>query len=272
MEHNCLGRILSIRYIKYEPAISVWKDIKEKFCDEYLSPYFRDKYLPQSHCGTFQVEANTMNLHPISCPQCTFEQSTKELEELSEKLMKDVQDRFTQMKRMKTQTDSIGKPRIIDHNEIIVAPIEDNIDDDILVVENPQATPKPNVDKDVHASTSVAPTCVQVNESIEEQQREEMVSKESIMLEGAHDVILEANESVFHQPSMVHEDNQFAKVEKVDNIVLQMVQGKIMLIPHIDFVIPKEFDMVEFKVFLFSVLPKVILDLKQVLLVYLLAS
>ena len=40
-----------------------------------------------------------------------------------------------------------------------------------------------------------------------------------------------------------------------------------MLIPHIDFVIPEEFDMVEFKVFLFSVLPKVIPDLKQVFLV-----
>ena len=40
-----------------------------------------------------------------------------------------------------------------------------------------------------------------------------------------------------------------------------------MLIPHIDFVIPNEFGMVEFKVFIFSVLPKVILDLKQVLLV-----
>ena len=71
---------------------------------------------------------------------------------------------------------------------------------------------------------------------------------------------------------MVHEDKQFAKVEKVDNIVLPMVQDKIMLIPHIDFVIPEDFDMVEFKVFLFFVLPKVILDLKQVLLVYLLAS
>ncbi|KAK9984914.1 hypothetical protein SO802_034439 [Lithocarpus litseifolius] len=46
---------------------------------------------------------------------------------------------------------------------------EDNIDDDILVVENPPATPKPNVDIDVHASTSVALTCVQENESIEEQ-------------------------------------------------------------------------------------------------------
>ena len=166
---------------------------------------------------------------------------------------------------MKTQTDSIGKPRIIDHNEIIAASIEDSIDDDILVVENPQVTPKPNVDKDVHASTSDALICVQGNESIEEQQGEEMVSKESIML--AHDVILEANESAFDQPSMVHKDKHFAKVEKVDNIVLPMVQDKIMLIPHIDFVIPEEFDMVEFKVFLFFVLPKVIPDLKQVLLV-----
>ena len=60
------------------------------------------------------------------------------------------------MKQKKTQTDSIGKPRILNYNELIAAPIEDNIDDDILVVENPLATPKPNVDIDVHASTSVA--------------------------------------------------------------------------------------------------------------------
>ena len=94
-----------------------------------------------------------------------------------------------------------------------------------------------------------------------------MVSKESIMLEDAHDVILEANESAFEQPSKVHEDRKFAKVEKVDNVVIPMVQDKIVLIPHIDFVIPEEFDMVEFKVFLFFVLPKVIPDLKQMLLV-----
>ena len=87
------------------------------------------------------------------------------------------------------------------------------------------------------------------------------------MLEGAHDVILEANKSAFDQPSMVHEDKLFAKLEKVDNIVLPMVQDKIMLIPHIDFVIPEDFDMVDFKVFLFSMLPMVIPDLKQVLLV-----
>ena len=80
-------------------------------------------------------------------------------------------------------------------------------------------------------------------------------------------MILEANEFAFDQPSMVHVDKQFAKVEKVDNIVLPMVQDKIMVFPHIDFVIPNEFDMVEFKVFLFSMLPRVIPDLKQVLLV-----
>ena len=84
-------------------------------------------------------------------------------------------------------------------------------------MEKPQVTPQPNVDKDVHALTSVALTCVQGNESIEKQEDVEMVSKESIMLEDAHDVILEANEFVFDQPSMVHEDKQFAKVEKVDN-------------------------------------------------------
>ena len=64
------------------------------------------------------------------------------------------------MKQKKTQTDSIEKPRILDHNELIVVPIEDNIDDDILVMGNPPATPKPNVDTDVHASTSVALTYV----------------------------------------------------------------------------------------------------------------
>ena len=84
--------------------------------------------------------------------------------------MKYVQDRIAQMKQKKTQFDSIGKPRILDHNELIVAPIEDNIGDDILVMENPPTTPKPNVDTDVHASTSVALICMQGNESIEERQ------------------------------------------------------------------------------------------------------
>ena len=82
--------------------------------------------------------------------------------------MKDIQDRIAKWEQIKTQPDSIGKPRIIDHNTLIATPIEDNIDGDILVAENPPATLKPNVYTDVHASTSVALTCVQGNESIEE--------------------------------------------------------------------------------------------------------
>ena len=49
--------------------------------------------------------------------------------------------------------------------------------------------------------------------------------------------------------------------------MVHKVQNEIILIPHFDFVIPNEFDVVEFKIFLFPVLPKVIPDLKQVLLV-----
>ena len=52
--------------------------------------------------------------------------------------------------------------------KLLVPPLEDNIDNDILVVEKPQVTPQSNIDKDVHASTSVALTCMQGNESIEE--------------------------------------------------------------------------------------------------------
>ena len=54
--------------------------------------------------------------------------------------------------------------------------------------------------------------------------------------------------------------------------MLSMVQDKVMLIPHINLVIPEEFDMVEFKIFLFFVLPKVILNLKQVLVLFMFVS
>ena len=166
--------------------------------------------------------------HPISCPPRTFAQSTKELPikevtELTVKLMKDIQDRIAKREQMKTQPNSVGKPRIIDHNELIATPIEDNIDGDILVVENPPATPNPNVDTDVHASTSVALTSVQGNESIEEQQGEKMVPKESIMLEGAHDVKVEVVECASDQPSIVLEDLYLGEVEEVKTTVLPMV-------------------------------------------------
>ena len=263
--------------MNYDPAISLWEDMKEKFYDEYLSPYYRAKYLPQSQCGTFQVEANTMNSHshPISCPQRTFAQSTKELStrevmDSTIQLMKDIHDRIAKREQMKPQPDLVGKPRIIDHNELIATPIKDNIDGDILVVENLPAIPKPNVDTDVYASTSVTLTGVKGNESTEEQQGEKMVPKESIMLKGAHDVKVEVFECASDQPSTILEDLHLGEVEEVKTTVPPMVhkvQEEIILIPHIDFVIPSEFDVVEFKLFLFSVLPKVISNLKQVLFV-----
>ena len=103
-----------------------------------------------------------------------------------------------------------------------------------------------------------------------------MVPKESIMLEGAHDVKVEVVECASAQPSTVLENLHLGEVEEVKTTVLPMVhkvQEEIILIPHIDFVIPNEFDVVEFKVFfslqgfLFPVLLKMISDLKQMLFV-----
>ena len=72
------------------------------------------------------------------------------------------------------------------------------------------------------------------------------------------------------QPSIVLEDLNLGEVDEVKTTMLPMVhkvQDEIMLTPHIDFVIPNEFDVMKFKVFLFSMLSKVIPDLKQVFLV-----
>ena len=54
------------------------------------------------------------------------------------------------------------------------------------------------------------------------------------------------------QPSTVLEDLHLGEVEEVKTTVLPIVhkvQEEIILIPHIDFVIPNEFDVMEFKVF-----------------------
>ena len=94
--------------------------------------------------------------------------------------------------------------------------------------------------------------------------------KPTSKLEGAHDVKVEVIERASNQPSTVLEELHLGEVKEVKTTVLPMVhkvQEEIILIPHINFVIPNEFDVVEFKVFLFPVLPKVISDLKQVLFV-----
>ncbi|KAL0009876.1 hypothetical protein SO802_004984 [Lithocarpus litseifolius] len=92
----------------------------------------------------------------------------------------------------------------------------------------------------------------------------------SLFVIGAHDVKVEVVERASDQPSTILEDLHLGDIEEVKTTLLPMVhkvRDEIILIPHIDFVIPNEFDLVEFKVFLFPVLPKVIPDLKQELLV-----
>ena len=89
-------------------------------------------------------------------------------------------------------------------------------------------------------------------------------------LKVARDVKVEVVECTSNQPSIVLKDLHLGEVEKVKTTLFPMVhkiQDEIILIPHIDFVILNEFEIVEFKVFLFFMLPKVIPDLKQVLLI-----
>ncbi|KAL0010949.1 hypothetical protein SO802_006057 [Lithocarpus litseifolius] len=72
-----------------------------------------------------------------------------------------------------------------------------------------------------------------------------------IKLEGAHDVKVDVVEHASDQLSTVFEDLHLGEVEEVKTTVLPMVdkvQEEIILIPHIDFVIPNEFDVVKFKV------------------------
>ena len=51
-------------------------------------------------------------------------------------------------------------------------------------------------------------------------------------------VKVEVVEYASDQLSIVLEDLQLGEVERVDNILFPMVQDEIVLIPHIDFVIP----------------------------------
>ena len=76
------------------------------------------------------------------------------------------------------------------------------------------------------------------------------------------------DECATNQPSRVLEDTQLDEVDKIATIVLSATEEKTRsfasLIPHINFVIPDIFsDVVEQQTSLFSMLPKVIPNLKQ---------
>ena len=76
--------------------------------------------------------------------------------------------------------------------------------------------------------------------------------KQRSKLEGAHDVKVEVVECASDQPSIVLGDLHLGEVKEVKGTLfpmVQKVQNEIILILHIDFFIPNEFDVVEFKVF-----------------------
>ena len=89
----------------------------------------------------------------------------------------------------------------------------------------------------VHPQQCVVDLIQPIGESIVDETK---VQQNSKTFKGAHDVMVDFTECVTDQPSMVHEDKQLDKVEKVDTMVLPMVQDKIVLIPHIYFVILEE--------------------------------
>ena len=100
-------------------------------------------------------------------------------------------------------------------------------------------------------------TFMQQEEPIIESTQEEKFQQVREDLEGALDVEVDSDERAT-EPFMIHEVDE---VQKVDT----MVQDKIVHVQHIDFVFLEEFyGVVELKVILLSVLPRVISNLKEV--------
>ena len=107
-------------------------------------------------------------------------------------------------------------------------------------------------------------TFMQQEEPIIESTQEEKSQQVSEDLEGALDVKVDSDESAT-KPFMIHEVDEHLQVVEVQK-VNTIVQDKIVLVQHIDFVFPEEFyGVVELKVILLSVLPRVISGLKEVL-------
>ena len=98
-----------MRFVRQEPAITEWEDMKAKLQDEYLPQYFRAKYLPQSSCGhsqdrkdnlrhrnsqpIAQFEENKVSVHSVSSPTLSSAWWSR-LEQHVENLRKIIQDKI----------------------------------------------------------------------------------------------------------------------------------------------------------------------------------
>ena len=247
-----------ILFIKQESSITDWEDMKVKLQDEYLSPYFRAKYLPQSYYGNSQVQQgntrywssqpiapfqeNKMSIRSVSNPQPT--QAPSSMAQALKNLEQAIQNTSTELQRINARLDSVEKSFQTKPNHL------ENVASTFVQQEELIVEPKQQEKKD---STLLD---------------EEKVPQESEILKGAHEVKFDCDECATSQPSKVLKDTKLAKVDKIDTIVLPPIEEKTSpfdsLIPHIDFVIPNIFsDVVEHQIFLFFMLPKVNPDLKQ---------
>ena len=224
-----------MRFIKQELRITDWEDMKVKLQDEYLSPYFRAKYLPQSYYGNSQgqqgnlrywnsqpiasFEENKLSARSVANPQSTLAPSS--IAQTLKNLEKEIQNTFAELKRISTRLDIVEKSF--------------------------QRKPTP--------LEEVASTFVQQEELMLEPKQQEMkdsslldeekVPLESEILEDAYDVKINSDECATNQPSRVIEDMKLDEVDKIDTIVLSATKEKpnpfASLIPSIDFVIPNIF-------------------------------
>ncbi|KAK9989308.1 hypothetical protein SO802_029547 [Lithocarpus litseifolius] len=128
---------------------------------------------------------------------------------------------------------------------------------------NAQVPSKTNVEIEVQVPIDNVSTFMQQEEPIIESTQEEKFRQVSEDVAGALDVEVDSDESGI-EPVMIYEVDEHLQVEvqKIDTVV----QDKIVPVQHIDFVFPEEFyDVMELKVILLSVLPRVISDLRKVL-------
>uniref|UniRef100_A0A2N9HRK7 Retrotransposon gag domain-containing protein n=1 Tax=Fagus sylvatica TaxID=28930 RepID=A0A2N9HRK7_FAGSY len=207
-----------MRFVRQEPAITEWEDMKAKLQDEYLTQYFRAKYLPQSSCGHSQDRKDNLR-HRNSQPIAQFEEN-------------------------KVSVHSVSSPtlspawwsRLEQHVENLRKIIQDEIKASQKEINNSEVSHTRDI--------SVEPPILSATIEVQDLQVQE------------EELIVEPKQHVF-------EDTQFDEVDKVVSFSSP--------IPHIEFIIPGKFnDVMESKAPLFSVLPTVVPELKQVFRVRLL--
>uniref|UniRef100_A0A2N9HRH3 Retrotransposon gag domain-containing protein n=1 Tax=Fagus sylvatica TaxID=28930 RepID=A0A2N9HRH3_FAGSY len=199
-----------MHFVRQEPAITEWEDMKAKLQDEYLPQYFRAKYLPQSSCGHSQDRKDNFR-HRNSQPIVQFEEN-------------------------KVNVHSVSSPTLSPTRENLRKIIQDEI----------KASQKETNNSEVSHTRDISVEPSNLSATVE-----------------VPDLQVQEEELIVEPKQQVFEDTQLDEVDKVVSFSSP--------IPHIEFIIPDKFnDVMESKAPLFSVLPTVVPELKQVFRVRLL--